>query len=68
MFPLVYVWVRQWGAWKLHSYKSIAQIHIPPFIKTCPFGPVWNINTNFAVMMAMLVVVNTTNPQQITLV
>ena len=25
MFPLVSVWVRQWGAWKHHPYNFIAQ-------------------------------------------
>ena len=25
VFPLVYVWVRQWEAWKLHPYNSDAE-------------------------------------------
>ena len=37
MFPLVYVWMRQLGAWKLHTYNSIATICV--FVHTAlPIG------------------------------
>ena len=62
MFPLVYVWVRQWEAGKLHPYNSIAQIHILPFIKIVPIWPSLEyVKSNFAVLMAMLVVINNNN-------
>ena len=42
VFPSVYVWVRQRGAWKLHPYNSDAKIHI--FIHFLPIlAQVWNI-------------------------
>ena len=67
MFPLVYVCVRQWEAWKLHLYNSIAQRHIfliiKNFAQSAQFGICW---IKFAVMMAMLVVFNDNNVYQIT--
>ena len=37
VFPLVYVWVRQWGAWTLHPYNSIAKMHV--LIQILPIWP-----------------------------
>ena len=50
MFPLVYIWVRQWGAWKLHPYNSDAQKFIYYHV-ICLFGSFWNKIHNLAVMM-----------------
>ena len=36
VFPLVFVWVREQGAWKLQPYNSIAKIHIFLLIKILP--------------------------------
>ena len=52
MFPLVYVWVRQWGAWKLHLYNSNAQKFIY-YHMTCPFGSILNMLHNLAIMVAL---------------
>ena len=73
MFPSVYVWVRQWAAWKLHPYNSIAQ-HMFSFVyqNLCPFGPkfgilcksLWPWHSNDNVSTGKLV----NNSQQITLI
>ena len=41
VFPLVYIQVRQWEAWKLHPYNSNAQ-KFTYYYKNCPFTSIWN--------------------------
>ena len=52
MFPLVYVWVRQRGAWKLHPYNSNAQ-KLLFYHVICPFSSIWNKSYNLAIMEAL---------------
>ena len=50
VFLLVYVWVRQWGAWKLHPYNSNAYRYVFIFIihfNFCQFSSVWNMCHKF---------------------
>ena len=60
VFPSVYVWVRQWGAWKLHPYNSNAKKSVF-YHKVCSFSSIWNMlhTQNFVVMM-MLVTITVT--------
>ena len=62
MFPSVYVWVRHWGAWKLHPYTSDAYKSVL-YHKDCPFGSIWNMfhtQKIFAVMMRLVTITVTT--------
>ena len=55
VFPSVYVWRRQQGDWKLHSYNSDAEKFLF-YHKVCPFGTIWNmLHTQMFVAMMTLV-------------
>ena len=52
VFPSVYVWGRQWGAWSLHPYNSDAQKFMFYHI-ICPFSSIWNESHGLAVMVVL---------------
>ena len=54
VFPSVYVWVRQWGAWKLHPYNSDAQKPIFYHV-VCTFSSIWNKLHNLVIKVVLQV-------------
>ena len=52
MFPLVYVWVMQQGAWKLHPYNSIAKMH--NHMQIFPIQPKFETHCEIFVVMTFV--------------
>ena len=52
VFPLVYVWMKDWGAWKLHLDNFDAR-KFRFCLVICLFGSIWNELHNLAVRLAL---------------
>ena len=57
VFPSVYTWVRQWGAWKLLPYNSNAK-KICVLSQSLPQFGIWHTQ-NFVVMMTLVTITGT---------
>ena len=57
VFPLVYVCMRQQGAWKLHRHNCDAKKSVS-YQNVCPFSSIWNKSYNLVAMMPAVTTVS----------